>query len=129
MNKPIAHKIITYCIAAVWLANGLLCKVLNMVPRHQVIVANILGSEYAFMFTKLIGVSEIIMALWIVSRFKSRINAITQVIIIATMNTMEFILVPHLLLWGKFNSVFALLLICMVLYNEFILNKTANGVS
>ena len=53
------------------------------------------------------------------------INAITQVIIIATMNTMEFILVPNLLLWGKFNSVFALLLICVVLYNEFVLNKTA----
>ncbi|MEQ1732527.1 MAG: DoxX-like family protein [Bacteroidia bacterium] len=129
MNKPIVHKIITYAIATVWLANGLLCKVLNMVPRHQTIVAHILGNEYAFIFTKLIGVSEIIMALWILSRFKTRINAIAQAIIIATMNTMEFILVPNLLLWGKFNSVFALLLICMVLYNEFILNKTANGVS
>eukprot|EP01133_Synstelium_polycarpum_P017785 gene17785-21216_t len=71
------------------------------------IVSTILGAEHARLMTTLIGISEIIMALWILSRFKSKLNAITQMVIIAAMNTLEFIFVPELLLWGKFNSIFA----------------------
>ena len=73
--------------------------------------------------TILIGLSETAMAIWIVSKVKTKINAITQIIIIATMNTLEFLLVPDLLLWGKYNSVFAFLLIIAIYYNEFYLNK------
>ena len=114
-------KILTYCIATVWFANGFLCKVLNLVPRHQQIVSEILGYEYASIFTKLIGVSEILMALWVLSGIKSRLNAIMQMLIIAIMNTLEFILVPDLLLWGKYNSLFAFIFISIIFYNEFIL--------
>lgn len=63
------------------------------------------------------------MAIWILSRYKSKLNAISQIVIIAIMNTLEFILVPDLLLWGKFNSLFALLLIGVIYFNEFYLNK------
>jgi hypothetical protein len=45
-------------------------------------------------------------------------------LIIATMNTLEFMLVPNLLLWGKANSIFALILILVVYYNEFYLNQS-----
>ncbi|MBK8367593.1 MAG: DoxX-like family protein [Bacteroidetes bacterium] len=117
------HKILNYCIAAIWLANGLFCKVFDLVPRHQQIVASILGDHYARPLTILIGISEIIMAVWILSRYKSKLNAIAQITIIATMNALEFILVPDLLLWGKFNSLFALLLIVVIYINEFHLNK------
>ena len=117
------RKIITYLIAAVWLANGLFCKILNLVPRHQEIVGHIFGNENAFVFTKLIGISEIIMAFWILSNYQSKINAIAQIVIIATMNTLEFILVPDLLLWGKMNSVFAFLFIILIYCNEFVLKK------
>ena len=95
----------------------------NLVPRHQQIVASILGDHYARPLTILIGISEIIMAVWIFSRYKSKLNTIAQITIIATMNTLEFILVPDLLLWGKFNSLFALLLIVIIYINEFHLNK------
>jgi hypothetical protein len=123
MSARTIHKILTWCIALVWLANGLFCKVLNLVPRHEQIVADILGNEYSRLFTILIGLSEIAMAVWIVSRIKSRINTIVQMLIVATMNILEFILVPDLLLWGRFNSVFALLFILVVGFNEFVLNK------
>ena len=123
MNEKTVHKLLTYCIAAIWLINGLLCKVLNLVSRHQQIVAGILGDKYSRTLTILIGLSEIAMAIWILSGIKTRLNAILQIIIIATMNTLEFILVPDLLLWGKYNSVFALLLIIAVYFNEFYLNK------
>jgi len=49
------HKILNLAIAAIWIVNGLFCKVLNLVPRHQQIVARILGSEYSRLFTIVIG--------------------------------------------------------------------------
>ena len=123
MRQSSIHKTLIYLISAVWLVNGLLCKVLNLVPRHQQIVSKILGNEYGMIFTKLIGVSEILMAVWMLSGIKTRLNAVAQIIIIAAMNTLEFILVPDLLLWGKFNSVVAFLFILLIYYNEFVLNK------
>ena len=123
MKDKTIHKLLTYCIAVIWLVNGLFCKVLNLVPRHQQIVAGILGDKYSRTLTILIGLSEIAMAIWILSNIKTRLNAISQIIIIAAMNTLEFLLVPSLLLWGKYNSVFAFLLIIAVYYNEFNLNK------
>lgn len=123
MKYKTIHKLLTYYIAIIWLTNGLFCKVLNFVPRHQQIVAAILGNKYSRMLTVLIGISEILMAIWIVSGIKTRFNAVAQIIIIAVMNTLEFILVPQLLLWGKYNAVFAFLLIVVIYYNEFYLNK------
>lgn len=116
--------IITYLISAVWLVNGLFCKVLNIVPRHQEIVARILGDRYASELTILIGVSEIIMAIWILSKFKFKLNAVTQIGIVLTMNIIEFCFASDLLLWGKFNFVFAILFISLVYYNAFFIHKT-----
>lgn len=115
------HRIFTYLIASVWLINGLFCKMFNLVPRHQEIVSRILGAAHAEVLTKLIGASEVLMAIWVISRILPRLNAWTQIIIIAMMNTLEFVLVPDLLLWGKMNSVFALSFIVFIYCNEFIL--------
>jgi len=123
MKSATLHKFLIYIIAAVWLVNGLFCKVLNFVPRHEQIVAKILGDSYSRQLTVLIGLSEIIMTFWVLSEYKKRGNVIAQIIVIATMNTMEFILVPNLLLWGYFNATFALLFIGIIYYNEFYLNK------
>ena len=115
------NKVLNFLIAAVWLANGLFCKVLNGVPRHQQIVARILGSDHAALFTKTIGFAETAMAVWVVSGYRSRLNALMQVIIIGVMNIMEFFLVPDLLLWGRFNLLFAFLFILLIVYNEYYL--------
>lgn len=115
------NKILNLFIASVWLANGLFCKVLNLVPRHRQIVASILGSSHSTLFTTLIGVAETAMAIWVVSGYWSRVNVIMQVTIIATMNIMEFFLVPDLLLWGRFNLLFAFLFILLIIYNAFYL--------
>jgi uncharacterized membrane protein YphA (DoxX/SURF4 family) len=119
MNLSIIHKILTFSIAAVWIVNGLFCKMLNFVPRHEQIVAQILGNDYSRVLTILIGLSEIAMAIWFLSNYKSKLNAITQIGIVATMNALEFILVPNLLLWGKLNSLFAFVFILLVYSNEF----------
>ncbi len=113
------YRLIKYIIAFIWIANGFFCKVLNLVPRHQQIIGSILGNEHERTFSILIGCSEIIMAIWILSGFKSRLNAFVQISVIGTMNILEFILVPELLLWGKFNAVFALILILVIYFNEY----------
>jgi hypothetical protein len=117
------HQILRYFIASVWLINGLFCKVLDLVPRHQEIVGRITGNEHARTLTFLIGISEVIMAVWIISGKWSRINAIAQIVVIAIMNTLEFLLVPDLLLWGRANALFAFLFILLIYYNEFHLTK------
>src|ERR1041384_462698 len=99
--------ILNFAIGLVWLINGLFCKLLNFVPRHQEIVGRILGNEHAFLLTKLIGASEVLMFVWIISRIKSKWCAIVQIVVIAAMNTIEFILAPDLLLFGKINSLVA----------------------
>jgi uncharacterized membrane protein YphA (DoxX/SURF4 family) len=114
-------KIVNFLFAAVWLANGLICKVLNGVPRHQEIVARILGNSHATLFTKGIGIAEIVMAIWIVSGYLQRVNAIMQVLVIGAMNLLEFFLVPDLLLWGRFNLLFAFLFVLVIVYNEYYL--------
>jgi hypothetical protein len=63
------------------------------------------------------------MAIWIISNIKSRLNAITQIFIIAAMNMLELIFVPDMLLWGKANGIFAFILIFAIYFNEFYLNK------
>jgi uncharacterized membrane protein YphA (DoxX/SURF4 family) len=119
MTKTRIHKILTFCIATVWIANGLFCKVLNLVPRHEQIVARILGDDFSRTLTILIGLSEIIMAIWILIGYKTKLNSILQILVVATMNTIEFILAPELLLWGKINSLFAFIFILIVYFNEF----------
>ena len=117
------HTILTYCIAMVWMANGLFCKVLNLVPRHEQIVARILGETYARPLTLTIGLAEIGMAIWVLSRIKSRLNAVLQMAVVAIMNTLEFFMVPDLLLWGKLNAFFAFLFVLLIYYHEFHWNK------
>ena len=116
------HKALVYFIALVWLINGLLCKVLHLVPRHEEIVARILGARYAGTLTILIGLSEVAMAVWILSGFKSKWNAIFQISIIGAMNILEFMIAKDLLLWGRLNAVFAALFMLLIYYTEFKLN-------
>ena len=117
------HRLMNWCIALVWLVNGLFCKLLDLVPRHRQIVARILGEEYSVAFTKLIGISEILMAVWIWTGYRSKLNAVAQMTIVAVMNTIEFMMAPDLLLWGRFNALYAFLFILVVGCNEFIAGK------
>ncbi|MDB5008933.1 MAG: hypothetical protein JWP45_3326 [Mucilaginibacter sp.] len=123
MNNGVIYKVVNTFIAIVWLANGFLCKVLNLVPRHEMIVERILGDSHAIFFTKVIGILETLMSIWIIIGIKSRHNVMLQITVIALMNIIEFILVPDLLLWGRLNLVFAILFILLIYYNEFKINK------
>ena len=122
--KSIVKNILTIGIALIWLINGLFCKLLDLVPRHQLIVSRILGEEYSGISTKVIGISEILIFVWIISRIKPRLCALTQIIAIAIMNIIEFTLVPDILLFGKLNIVLAAVLIVVIFINEFLISKS-----
>lgn len=114
-------KILTIFIALVWLVNGLFCKVLNLLPRHQEIVSRILSQDYSRSLTIIIGSLEILMALWIAMRWKVKLNAGLQIIVILTMNIIEFLTVPDFLMWGRWNMLFALLFCALIFVNSFYL--------
>lgn len=119
MTKATLSRLLTWLIAAVWLINGLYCKVLGMVPRHEAIVGRILGETHAHALTVAIGLAEIGMAIWIWSGWRQRTQTIVQIAVVATMNILEFALVPDLLLWGHLNLLFACLFIGLVLKTGF----------
>ncbi|MEM7012184.1 MAG: DoxX-like family protein [Verrucomicrobiota bacterium] len=106
-------------IGLVWFVNGLICKVLNLVPRHEKIVSEILGPDYAVLLTRGIGFGEILLAIWIWTGLYSRLAAILQMVLVLTMNVLEFLQAPELLLWGRLNAFFALLFVIFVGWHEF----------
>lgn len=113
-------QLLTFFIAAVWLINGLFCKVLGLVPRHRAIVARILGETHAGLITKIIGFAEIGMTIWILSGIQGRMNAATQILVVAAMNVLEFFLARDLLLWGRTNAIIAFLFMLLIYYKEFL---------
>lgn len=122
MYKKYVHILLTFLIASIWLINGLFCKVFNLVPRHQQIVGEIVSNDYSRELTLVIGMLEITMVVWIISNYKSKLNAITQIVIVSIMNVIEFMITSDILLWGKLNIVFAALFVFIVYINEFKLN-------
>ena len=121
---------LTSLTVLVWFVNGLFCKILNFVPRHQEIVEKILTiifskemALYASILTKMIGFAELVMVIWILSRFRRNLCAFMQIFIVILMNIIEFLLAPELLLFGKINIFIALVFATTVYYDNFVLNK------
>ena len=114
---------LTLLIAAVWFVNGFVCKVLDLVPRHREIVARILGDSYAGPLTTVIGGLEILMAVWVVTLIRSRLCAVFQIVVVLTMNVLEFFLTPDLLLFGRLNILIAIGFVVIIYYNEFVLRQ------
>lgn len=104
--KPFDH-IVRFVFAAIWLANGLWCKVMDGVPRHREIIGRILGSQHAYELTRVIGCAEIVFAVWIASGVLRRWSAATQIIAVLAMNAIEFTLAPELLFFGRLNLLVA----------------------
>ena len=116
MKSPLIPRVL---FAGVWLVNGVWCKMLDGVPRHREIVARILGDEHSLLLTRMIGLGEVVMAAWILSGVRWKWSCIAQIAAVAVMNIIEFIVVPDLLLFGRFNSLVALAYIMVVAWTGF----------
>ena len=120
------NQLLIYLIAGVWLVNGLVCKVLGLVPRHEQIVGRILGRTYAHELTVAIGWSEVLMAAWVGSRIAPKWCFAAQIALVLTMNAIEFGYAPDLLLFGHLNALNALLFAGLLYYAGFALAKPLN---
>lgn len=89
---------VRYGTAAVWLFHGLFSKVLGGIPRHEQIVARVLGDGLAKPATLFVGVVEIVLGLWIVSRRGPRACAAAQTVLLVSMNVLELTFARDLLL-------------------------------
>ena len=85
-------------VAGVWIASGLVAKVLGLVPRHEAIVAAVLGPRSAPLATVLIGIAEVGLAIWLLSGVWPRMCAAVQTAAIVAMNALELTYTRHLLL-------------------------------
>lgn len=75
--------------ACVWILFGLVFKVLHVVPRHEKIVAAVIGPDWAGPVTVGIGAAEGCMGLWILSGRRPLLCASTQTVAIVGMNVLE----------------------------------------
>ncbi|MBX2907309.1 MAG: hypothetical protein KF744_14790 [Taibaiella sp.] len=116
--------IIRLLVAGIWLTNGIYCKLLMQVPRHRDIVARILGADHADVITRLIGLSEVFMAIWVLSRIRAGLCAVSQVVIIIAMNLLEFTLARDLLLFGPVNLVLACVLCASIVFGYLLERRT-----
>ncbi len=85
-------------IGSVWVFHGLFSKVFNGIPRHRLIVGKILGNANAGVATKMIGLFELLLGLWVFTGWEPVGCAVVQTVVIAAMNTLEICLAKELLI-------------------------------
>ena len=85
-------------IGGVWIYHGLYSKMLNGIPRHQLIVARILGPRYARPATKVIGLLEVLLGVWAITGVDAFACAVLQTAAILGMNTLEIFFAGDLLI-------------------------------
>jgi len=80
--------LIRISIAAVWLYEGLWCKVLGRMPSQAEIVASVprLGPRFGAAFLKVLGIVELGLAIWVLSGVTPAACAIAQVALLAALN-------------------------------------------
>ena len=90
-----------YAVAAVWLVHGVYNKLLGGSPRHLAIVQSVPGLEGPAGAAVLaaVGVFEVAIAAWVLSRRAPRACAAVQTVALLSMNVVELTYARHLLLW------------------------------
>ena len=91
----------TAVVAAVWLVHGLYNKLLGGSPRHLAIVQAVPGLEgdTGRLVLMLVGVAEVALAVWILTKRAPRTCATVQTVALLSMNALELTYARHLLLW------------------------------
>ena len=88
-------------VAAVWLVHGLYNKLLGGSARHLQIVQSVPGLEEGTGVAVLasVGVLEVAIAVWVISRRAPRACAIAQTVLLLSMNAVELTFARDLLVW------------------------------
>ena len=85
MNKVL---LVRFSVAAVWLYQGLWCKVLGRAPRHEAVIENVpfMSPAQAHRMSVALGVLECLLAIWILDGHWGYASALTQTILLFVMN-------------------------------------------
>jgi DoxX-like family len=92
------HVVAQIFIGSVWLFHGIYSKILNGIPRHRLIVGKILGARNAEIATRVIGLFEMLLGLWVLTGWLPIGSAMVQTAAIIAMNTLEIVLARELLI-------------------------------
>jgi uncharacterized membrane protein YphA (DoxX/SURF4 family) len=75
-------------VGAVWLYEGLWCKLLGCTPSQVEVVTAVprLGARFGVAFLKALGVLEVGLAVWVISGVMPALCAVTQTAVLVTLN-------------------------------------------
>ncbi len=79
-------------VGCLWIVFGLVFKLARQVPRHEAIVARVMGARgqrIAPVLTRLIGIGEGCVGLWMLSGLFLSWCALLQTVFVVTMNAIE----------------------------------------
>ncbi|MGF1485457.1 MAG: DoxX-like family protein [Opitutales bacterium] len=91
------ERVVRWFAAGVWLFFGLGLKVFGLDPRHEAIVATVVGAQWAGPLTLAVGIAETLLAIWILTARWPLLCAAVQTVAIVSMNTLEILRASHIL--------------------------------
>lgn len=80
--------LIHVAVAAVWLYEGLWCKLLAGEPNQVRVVSAVpqFGPRFGGSFLKILGIAEVLLALWVISRLAPVVCALAQTVLLVALN-------------------------------------------
>ncbi len=86
-------------IAAVWLYEGLWCKILGRVPSQVQVVTAVprLGPRFGPLFLKVLGVLEVAVAIWVLAGVAPSACAIAQTALLVALNANGLVWARHII--------------------------------
>ena len=86
-------------VAAVWVYEGLWCKILGRVPSQVEVVTAVprFGRRYAKAFLNLLGFAEVALAVWVMSGVSPGACAIVQAALLVTLNANGLVWARHII--------------------------------
>lgn len=93
------HWLIRGAVAAVWLYEGLWCKLLRGEPRELEVVQAVprYGPRFGAPFLMALGVVEVAIALWVLSGFSPLLCAVAQTVLLVSLNANGLIWARHVI--------------------------------
>ena len=91
--------VIRACVAAVWLYEGLWCKILGRLPSQAEVVTAVprLGPRFGSLFLKALGIVEVTIAVWVMVGVAPALCAIVQTALLVVLNANGLLWARHIL--------------------------------
>jgi len=82
------HWLIRAAVAAVWLYEGMWCKLLGRQPHELEVVEAVpnYGARFGAPFLKALGAVEVALGVWVMTAVEPRLCAITQTLLLVALN-------------------------------------------